>query len=89
MIIAKVCFIQIGDIALAGTDEPIQLKTFEPSGQGRTIIFRGYYLAIYRKDHIAVLVDNSERGPTLESKPYMVPAGYSVQVRGAIVHFEN
>ncbi|KAH6667224.1 hypothetical protein B0J14DRAFT_490010, partial [Halenospora varia] len=78
-----------GDEALVGTDEMIQIHTFPPDNTNeRTILFKGYYLAIYNeqteddKTHIM----NKPSTTTYES--YAVPAGYSVHVRGATVKFE-
>jgi len=77
-----------GDEALAGRDETIQIKTFPPdSTNERTIRFKGYYLAIYNEQTGDDKTQISNNPVTTTFEPYTVPAGYSVEVRGATVYF--
>jgi hypothetical protein len=83
--------IQVGDAALAGDKEKIQIHTFSPdSTNERTIWFKGYYLAIYNEqtEEYETQIDNANARPTTQYVDYKVPAGYSVHVRGATVYFE-
>jgi hypothetical protein len=85
--------VQVGDEALAGNEEEIQIKTFPPVSTERTINFKGWYLIIYnaQTDHIETTIDNTTGGRTRTtvSEPYTVPAGYFVHVRGCIVSFSK
>ena len=78
--------IQRGDEALAGREEKdIPSHRFPPDpNNDRKICFRGEYLSIFnqetedRKTFVERVVTDTE---------YVVPAGYTVYVRGATVHF--
>ena len=90
VLIADMCVsTQIGDEALAGREENIQIHTFSPDNSNeRTIWFKGYYLAIYNEQtgEYKTHITNNPVTTTYESST--VPAGYSVHVRGATVKFE-
>jgi hypothetical protein len=78
----------IGDTALVGGDEKIQIHTFPPDNTNeRTIRFKGYYLAIYNEQTGDDKTQIINKPATTTYKSYEVPAGYSVEVRGATVYF--
>ena len=80
---------QTGDEALAGRDETIQIFTFPPDNTNeRTILFKGYYIAIYSEQTEAYKTYKVNQPFTTTYESYEVPAGYSVHVRGATVKFE-
>jgi len=77
----------VGDDAIAGQPEKIQIKTFPPDQIVRTIQFMGYKLSIYKDtNEQKTYIENNPA--TTEYEPYEVPVGYSVQVRGGTVYFE-
>jgi len=79
----------IGDEALVGTDEMIQIHTFPPDNSNdRTILFKGYSLSIYSKGTGEYKERIMNQPATTIYQSYTVPAGYSVHVRGATVKFE-
>jgi hypothetical protein len=80
---------QTGDGALAGKDETIQIFTFPPdNAKERTILFKGYYLAIYNEQTEDYKTHKMNKPSTTIYEGYTVPAEYSVHVRGATVKFE-
>jgi hypothetical protein len=81
--------IQIGDEALVGQEEKIQIHTFPPDNTNeRTIWFKGYYLSIYNKQTEDYKTHIINKPPTATYESYNVPVGYSVHARGATVYFE-
>jgi hypothetical protein len=80
----------IGDSALVGQGETIQINTFPPDNTNeRTIWFKGYYLSIYNEqteeEYKTRIINNP---PTATYERHKVPVGCSVHVRGATVYFE-
>lgn len=82
-------YIQIGDTALVGGHETIQIHTFPTDNTNeRTIQFKGYYLTIYNEQTGDDETQIINKPATTTYEGYKVPAGYSVHVRGATVYFE-
>lgn len=79
----------IGDDALDGKDENIQMCTFSPVDHERTIWFKGYNLMIYHNETKDKPTNIRNNPPTDTCDRYTVPAGYHTHVRGGTARFEG
>jgi hypothetical protein len=80
--------VQVGEQALAGKDEYINVKLFDAVGSARTKTGRGMSIIVYDLKADPKSAPSWEHHNTSEDGTGDVPAGYKVRVIGATVKFK-